>query len=468
MYYGRKKGIIIGIVVAVVVILLIIISAVLMLKTDLFKSSKTLFWKYASIQLDSLKQTPNMQLEEIEKLKLQSPYVLQGELTLGLNEEGAISSPNIKLIVNSENDKTDEYSHIRSKIEYANSTIFDLDYVKNENVYALKSDEIITAYLGIKNENLKVLFQKLGMQDTSMIPDEITLNNYTEILKFSKEELEHIKETYTNVIANSITSESYSRQTGAMLEKDGTSYKTTSYRLDLSSNQIASILQNILNTLKTDSITLNLIVEKAKILGLTDDEITIEDITSAIDESISEITQEQFQDTSFVVYNYKGKAIQAEVITKNKSKTTISTKKDTMKIAYESYEEENTITIELINNVTTTESNIQVKIDINGKTKVNVDLINTGSASQKSLNTICEISITDEDIQGNVTYNQTLEFTNELENIIELNETNTAILNDYSKEDLTALLQAIQERIVQVVNEKIQTIATNNMMSMNN
>lgn len=465
MYYGRKKGIIIGIVVAVIVILLTIISVVLVLKTDLFKSSKTLFWKYASIQLESFKQTPNIQLEEIEKLKLQSPYVLQGELTLGQNEEKENSLPNIKLIINSENDKTNEYSHINSKIEYAKNTMFDLDYVKNDNVYALKSDEIITAYLGVKNENLKVLFQKLGMQDTSAIPDEITLNNYSDVLKLSKQELEHIKETYTNVISNSIKSENYSRQTGAMLEKDGTSYKTTSYRLDLSSNQIASVVQNILNTLKTDSITLNLIIEKAKMLGLTDEEITIQSLTSQIDESISKITQQEFQDISFVVYNYKGKTIQAEIITKNKSKTTICAKKDTIKLAYESYEQENNVTIELTNNVTTTQSNIQIKMDINNETKINIDLINTGSASQKSLNTTCEISIVDEEAQGNITYNQTLEFTDELENIIELNATNTAILNDYSKEDLTALLQAIQERIVQVMNEKIQTIVKYNVMN---
>lgn len=465
MYYGRKKGLIIGIIVAVVVILIAIIGVLVVLKTDLFKSNKTLFWKYASLQLESLELTQNMQLEEIEKLKAQNPYTLQGELTLSSSDEESDSLGNIKLNINEESDKTNEYSHINGKIAYENNTIFDLDYVKNDNVYALKSDEIVTAYLGVRNENLKVLFQKLGMQDTSSIPDEITLNNYSEILKFSKVDIEHIKETYSNVIANTITSESYSRQTGAILEKNGISYKTTSYRLDLSSEQIAAIFENILNTLKTDSITLNLIVEKAKLLGWEDDEITIEELTTKVDEAISEISKEEFEDISFVVYNYKGEAIESEVIVKNKSKTTIDAKKDNIEISYESYEEENNVTIVLINNVTTTRSNIQVRVDINGETQVNVDLINTGSAVERSLNTTYEIEIINEDIQGNITYSQTLEFIDELENMIELNETNVAILNDYSKEDLIALLQAIEERIVQVMNEKVQAIFTYNMMN---
>ena len=341
------------------------------------------------------------------------------------------------------------------------NTLFDVDYVKNDNLYALKSEEIVTAYLGVRNENLKVLFQKLGVQDTSSIPDEITANNYSEILKFSKVDLEHLKETYTNVIANNITSESYSRQTSAVVEIDGASYNTTSYRLDLSSEQIVSILEDVLNTLKTDSITLNLIIEKAKLLGLTDEEITIEDLTSAIDEAISELEQEEFQDISFVVYNYKGETIQAEMIVRNQGKATINAKKDNIKVTYESYEEENNVTIELINNVTTTRSNMQVKIDVNGETQVNIDIINTGSATQRSLNTTCEISVVSEETEVNATYNQTIEFIDELEETITLDETNSVVLNDYNAQDMKALVEAISARTTEVIGQKVQTLLAN-------
>lgn len=464
MYYGRKKGIIIGIVVAIVVILLAAISVFVVLKTDLFKSNKTLFWKYAGVQLESFEQTPNIQLEEIEKLKMQSPYVIQGELQIG--EEQTDTSENIKLIINSENDKPNEYAHVNSKIEYANEEIFDLDYVKNDNIYALKSNEIVTAYLGVKNENLKELFKKLGVLDVSNIPNEIILNDYSEILKLSEKDIEHIKETYTSVITNSLTNEDYSKQTGAILEKDGISYETTSYRLDLSKDKIVNIIQNLLTTLKSDSITLNLIVEKIKLLGTTDDELTIEDLTQAIDEAIEQLTQKEFEDISFVVYSYKGETIGAEIIVRNTGKATIYTQENSKKIIYEGYEEEEKITIELTNNITTTQSNIQLKINKNDETQINIDLINTGSANQKSLNTTCEISVGNEENEIKATYNQTIEFLDELEETITLDETNSVVLNDYNAQDLQALMEAITARTAEVIGKKFEELFADYMANL--
>ncbi len=218
-------------------------------------------------------------------------------------------------------------------------------------------------------------------------------------------------------------------------------------------------MQNILTTLKSDSITLNLIIEKMKLLGMTEDEITIEDLTDAIDEAIEELTQEEFEDISFVVYNYKGETIAAEIIVRNTGKATIYAEKNSKKVIYESYEEEKII-VELINNVTTTQSNIQLKMNINDETQVNIDLINNGSASQKSLNTTCEISVINEENEIKATYNQTMEFLEELEETITLDETNSVVLNDYNAQDLKALIEAIVTRTSEVIGQKMQLIVS--------
>ena len=69
MYYGRKKGIIIAIVVAIVVVILLAVGGFfLYTSTDLFKSNKTLFWKYASNGMENVKTISNAQLVDIEKL----------------------------------------------------------------------------------------------------------------------------------------------------------------------------------------------------------------------------------------------------------------------------------------------------------------------------------------------------------------------------------------------------------------
>lgn len=463
MYYGRKKGIIIGVIILVTVILLAIISLFIVLKTDLFKSNKTLFWKYMQSGLGNIKIEENAQLQDIEKLKAQNPYTLSGELTASSeNEEINNTLEKLKLSMNGQADKVNKYAYTNAKLQYANATIFNLDYNNTDNIYALKSDEIVTVYLGIRNENLQVLLQKLGITNTSSLPNRIEKINYAELFKFTNEELEHINKTYTNVIVENISEDSYSRQTDAVLQKDGVSYNTTSYRLDLTGIQISEVLVNILNTLKTDSITLNLITTKAKTLGLSEEYTTIDSINGKIDEMISKVQETEFSDISFVVYNYKGETISTEIIVKNEQKITVYNESEKIKIILEDLSVEplyGNVSIEILGKATTTQSNENIKVNIDDKTTIELDIINTGSATQRSLNTNYNLSITNENNTIELSYNQTIEFVDKLENIEKLDEnTNCAVLNDYSQEDLSILMQALLTQIVTVYNQKVQMI----------
>lgn len=467
MYYGRKKGIIIGIVVAIVVVLIAVITLFIVMKTDLFKSNKTLFWKYMTSAIESTKIEPNTQFQDIEKMKLQSPYTFNGELTLNSNNETTNSNlEKIKLVIDGQADKENNYLYANSKIEYANTSIFNLEYKNTDNIYALKSDEIASAYIGIRNENLNVLLQKLGIDVIVDMPDTITTKNYSKLFEFSDEELQNISDTYKNVILNSISKDNYSRQTGAIIQKDGVTYDTTSYRLDLTGIQISEILVNILNTLKTDSITLNLIATKAKILELEDEYTTVDGIRSSIDNIIENIQKTEFLDISFVVYNYKGEAIMTEIIVRNEQKITMYNDNQRIKMTFEDLKLEPTYgiaTIEIANQVTTTKTDIVAKVNIDDELIVELNMINIGAATQGSVDTNCSITITNEGETIGLEYSQTLEFVNELENMQKLNETNCAILNDYSQEELTALIQALTNQISEVIGQKIQMILVNNI-----
>ena len=475
MYYGRKKGIIIGVTIAVIVLVLAITSIFIVLKTDLFKSNKTLFWKYMSNGTEAYKIAQNTQLEDIEKLKLQNPYTIQGQLTASSNDEEISETlEKAKISINSQTDKTNNYGYGNFKIEFDEAEMFNLKYSNADDVYAIKSDEIITVYLGIRNENLKVLLQKLGVQDVSAFPDKIETKNYDEIFKFTEEELKHIKETYIEVIEQSIPNDSYSKQTGAVIENAGTKYNTTSYRLDLSADQMANILANILKTLQTDSITLNLIATKAKALGA---EVTIQDITNGIEDMISEIEEIEFTDTSFVVYNHKGKTIAAEIIIKNEQKMAIYNMDKNIKITVEdlsSSADYNVINMNIAYQMTTTQSYFDIKVEKDSEEMLSIELTNTGAAATRKLDTTCEVKITtDENETVNLSYNQTLEFVDKIDETEKINETNCAILNDYSKEDLQNVIQAVAQKTVEVFSQKLQSFAVYNsaynaMNSINN
>lgn len=460
MYYGRKKGIIIAIIVVAIILVVGIGGTCLYMFTDLFKSNEKLFWKYMSREVENLELMPNMQMEEIQKKKEQTPYITNGKVEFSsTNDEINNNLQKIKLTSEGKTDKTNNYAYSENKLEYSNSTIFNLKYIHDEDIYALKSDEIVNAYVGVRNKNLNVLMQKLGITSNFDIPDEITPIDYSDIYNLTEEEEKHIKETYSNVVMQNITKDCYSRQTEAVVEKDGISYTTTSYRLDLSSDLISNITLNILSTLKTDSLTLNLIASKASELGI-EEYTTVDGVIEGIDNIIDNLENINFVDTSFVVYAYKGETIATEVLLKNTSKTTIYTG-NYIKIKYENFEEDaefSVMNIEIASNNTTTQSNLNIKANIDNETEVTLDISNIGSAAAGTLDTNITLAVMKDSETYEMTYTKTTEFVDELENIEKLNETNCAILNDYSQQDLNTLMQALINQIITVFNQKAQMI----------
>lgn len=460
MYYGRKKGIIITVVIIAIILVIGIAGTCLYMFTDLFKSDENLFWKYMDKGLGSVKLTNNAQMEEIQKKKEQTPYTTTGELAVSSTDKDAKEVlEKLKLSINSETDKINDYSHTKTNLEYADISIFDLDYVHDEDLYALKSDEIVTVYLGIRNKNLNVLMQKLGIKATFDIPEEIVLNDYS-TLKLTDEEKNHINETYSNVILKNISKDCYSKQTEAVIKKEEISYTTTSYRLDLSAELVSKIALDILNTLKTDSITLNLLATKATTIGLDEQYTTIDGLNKIIDEMIEKVQSTEFVDMSFVVYSYKGETIATEVLLRNTAKITIYAE-NSIKITYENLEldaEFNIMNLEITNNNTSTQSNLNIKANVDGNKELILDIVNIGSATQGTLDTTVTASITNEGKTYTVDYAETTEFVNELQDVIDLTDTNCAVLNDYSQNDLNVLMQAIVNQIVMVYNQKAQML----------
>lgn len=466
MYYGRKKGIIIAIVVVILVLVLALGGVLLYMKTDLFKSNKTLFWKYVGSSNESLKVEENTQIKNIEKMKEQKPFKSESEITVGTDDEDTNKIlEKFAVTVNEQTDRASEYSHIETKLNYDDKNLFGLNYVQDNNVYALKSDEIVTAYVGVRNENLKVFFQKLGItSDDIELPNELEVFNLADILTISDTEKAHIKETYTTVIETAIPDTAYSKQTEAIIVKDGVDYKTTAYRLNLTASEMSDLVVKMLNTLKTDSITLNLISTKLKDLGLTDYS-SIDTINQAIDEMINSLDESKFVDTSFVVYAYKGEAISMEILAKNQMKITIYTKANGVKTVIEDYTGESDIsqlTLDVTYIATATNTNLIVKIDTDIDASVELNLTISGNADLGNVDTTASAVLNVENTSYELNYQKALEFVDELsENDKQnLDSTNSVVLNDYSQEQLVALMQALVNQIQSVYEQKVQTITS--------
>ena len=474
MYYGRKKGILITIIVIVILLVIAVGGILVYLYTDLFKSNETLFLKYISQTAQSMKYETNTQIQDILKIQEQNPYEVKG--TLNFNYEGEQNTnaeilKQLQLTINSNVNRAENKSYSKATLLYQNQNLFNLEYANSNNIYALKSEEIVTAFVGVRNENLKVLAQKLGMTDTSQIPDSIKPIDYNEIFTITDEEKQHISDTYLPVIIESIPKEKYTKQSNIPITKEGVEYNTTSYRLDLSSEEISNILVKMLQTLQQDSITLNLITTKAKLLNLSEDYTEINNLTKVIQEKINDIqnaTKSPEKGLNIVVYEEKGQTILTEFIIKNNAKITMygnnENQKNNIYMMIEnlsSDEDFKMVEMQITNTKTDTQSNTEILFNQDNNTGVEVYITNTGSASDGNVSTNYEIVYNQDNNKYIANYEQELNFAETENEIINLDNTNCAVLNDYPSEQLTMLIQLITVQTTNVLNQKVQQLGLN-------
>jgi len=480
MKSGKKKIIIIS-VILLILILLIGGLAFAYITTDLFKSNQTLFFKYMGQTLENMKFSENTQMSEIENLKEEKPYTVTGNLKFEAGEtntdlnENVLSRMNLK--IESKVNKKEEKTYTKANLLYNNQDLFKLEYANSNNIYALKSDEIVTAFLGIENDNLKVLAQKLGIYDTSEIPNSIQKFNINEILSITEEEKAHIKETYTNVLMQNINQANFSKESDMAVSKEGVTYNATGYRLNLNSEELKQLEIALLQTLKEDSITLNMLTTKAKLLGLDEKYTQINNLTSEIEKQMKTINNSNTNlenGLSIVTYVDKQEVVLTEIIFRNDIKYTIygQTNENTSKhyMLVENLSNSSLIStqqntsggskLEIILDETTSNMNsiYNISLNIDDNTTIDIDLNNNGAATENSLTTTCNVNITQGDLTSTISYEQEMNFVEEINDLIELSRNNCGVLNDYTTEQLQVLMQSIFQRIGAILEQKKQVI----------
>lgn len=476
MYGGRKKLIII-----LVIIFLILILAIggvfAYITTDLFKSNQSLFFKYIGQTLENVKYEENTQLSEIENLRKQKPYTVVGNLKFEAGEANTDINSNIlsrmNLNIESKVNKPEQKAYTKANLLYNNQNLFTLEYANSNNIYALKSDEIVTAFLGIENDNLKVLAQKLGIYDTSGIPNSIKQININEILSITEDEKNHIIETYLPVLTQNIKQENFTKEKNMTVTKEGLTYNATGYRLSLNSEELKQVQIALLQTLEEDSITLNLITTKAKLLGLDENYTQINNLTNEIEKQIKTINNGNTaleNGINIVTYVDKQEVILTEIIFRNEVKYTIygQTNQNTSEryLLLESLSNSalsstlkcSKIEITLNETKGNIDSTYNILINIDDTTNIDIYLNNNGAASENNLKTMCDVNIMQGDLTWTINYEQEMNFKEVVNDIIELSRNNCGVLNDYTTEQLQVLIQSIKQRIETILKEKKQVI----------
>ena len=365
-----------------------------------------------------------------------------------------------------------QYNHLRNKqlnqnyidfsLVYHNYDITTFRYLQDDDKQGIKIENVLAKYVVVENRDLKELLTKFGVKDVSKIPNTLPKESVKTFIETDKEKINTIFNDYKNILIESLNEKNFKKLTN----ED----KTTTISLVLSEKEVADILEKYLSKLKTDNDTLTFIINKANTLGY---KLNIDSFKTFLQESIDDLNSRDF---------YSNGEFIKIAITSDKEKT----KKLDFKISIR--EDEEKATKEYAASINLANKN-QIFIDINNNNKKNSIKINFGyegngistniefyeidenTKQEKNLGKILhrvnnnsstrinqDLTLISNDPTDNSSMNLNIGNTILLKQDIEIekiNDQNSFVINDNSKEEIDSLIKAIIDRMDFVFGEKL-------------
>lgn len=469
-----KKKIIWGVVAVVIIIAALL--GILYFTTDMFKSPEQLFYKHLTDDSNLLGKTTYADVMKELKSKAESSSENAGEITAKITgtdsdvQEAEAVLEKGKITYDIKTVGAEKKMQGDITLNYDGKDIVTVNVLRNQEQYGIKVAEAYDKYVSVENNNLKALFQKLGV-DATNIPDKIEMVDYYEILNIDDATLKHIEDTYTDTIKQNIPAESYSIEKNVTVKIDGTDVTTNAYKLTLTEEQLKTVLEKMMETLKSDDTTLDLIVsrynmmmEPYKAMGMQmtgTTELTKESLIKAIEDELQEVVDTSAgSETALEIISYGIKDNKAKIVM-NAVENNESVAKLEMDTTKEGNDKKATITLsaedlnmtmKTLENDDNVEANVTISAD-DANIELNMTVANKKSSTitmkVSSDGTTVEINIKDEvKSTENVTVD---DFTTE----------NSVKLNDMTQTEISTLVQTIYTNITNVLPQKAQLLGIN-------
>ena len=365
-----------------------------------------------------------------------------------------------------------QYNHLKNKklnqnyvdfsLVYHNYDITTFRYLQDNDKHGIKIENILAKYVVVENRDLKELLTKFGVKDVSKIPNALPKESVKTFIETDKEKINAIFNDYKNILIESLKEKNFKKTTN----ED----KTTTIALVLSEKEVADILEKYLTKLKTDNDTLTFIINKANTLGY---KLNIDSFKTFLQESIDDLNSRDFYSNSEFI---------KVAVTSNKEKTIkldfkISLREDEGEATKEyalsiNLANKNQIFIDTNNNNNKNSINITFGCEGNGiSTNIEFYEIDENTKQAKNLGKILhrvnnynsarinqDLTLISNDPTDNSSVNLNLSNTILLKQDIEIekiNDQNSFVINDNSKEEINSLIKAVIDRMDFVFGEKL-------------
>lgn len=479
-------------IIILVVVLIILVCGgafgVVYLKTDIFKPIDNTFYKYMFQNVEVLKGYKDSEYLAYDNKLKEMTHTNSGDITFTTksnNQQEQIKLDNLTVNIEGKSNPGKNKAYQSINMKYSNDDFFELEYIKDQDKYALKSNEIVNKYVAVENNELKDLATKLNVEDIDKIPNKLERYDYGEIFNITPEEIDTIKSTYIETLKSQIPVEKFSKNEKIQLNVNSQNIVADSYTLELTSEEVKNVQIKLLERLKSDDFTLNIISKKMKLLNSSDESANVDTLKTEIQNKIEEILKLNYiEPLKISVFVSSGTVIKTEIST------------DSEKIEFNTLVEESKITTNINmkelagnqeddrNSNNNTETNTLISISkekqgdqtiymIDTKTddgtentsKFNITSTYIGLASGSNVENKVTITSNDSETMIKANYRNKVTFGSNVE-IEDLDDNNSATLNNFDKENLNVLVSSIITKTQEVLFQKLSMLGMNSKINL--
>lgn len=446
---------IILILITIVIIATVITS--LFFFTDIFRTKRGAFFRYLKMTEKGLNVLNISEYDEYENLMQTMPYIINGEMIVKSSSNIADSSimDKLKLTISGKVNNEAEKANYSIKINSNNNELFNIILAKEKNNYAFNSPLISNGFIGIKNENLKEISSALV--GDKYFPNELMEIKIDKLLEVSDIERKHI-ETYYNLLKTNSSDTSYSKGSNKLKINDEV-YNTTTYTLSLQGKESADIQTSLLSKISQDSIMMDFITSKFKLLNLSEEYADINSLNLKMQDKINllQTNYEQAENIEITVNEYRQKNLKTEIKINDDIISITHLEEGDKEIVILSFNDKAFEVGKTNEGYTFKYSYLEDDIEKSLQVTYKME----GTITNNNISNIMEITTKNGIKQVTYSYNDKIDFTNDIGAIETFDASQAAIINNYPTEQIIPFLKNLKQKINEVYISKGAQIGIN-------
>lgn len=429
MRQKKNSKIIVILIILLIILILLTGIAYAYFSTDIFKSNKELFFKYITQMGDEEEGFFETQLKQYFEKQKNTPYLDEGSITVNItasNGQSQFKNTNdMNITFNGQVDIANSQVTQNISLNYSDRVKFPVAYRQIGNTIGLQTTYIGNKYIAVKKDEIASLESGLASEDGLSN----NTNSFEKIEEFSnvsftKEDLQHIKDTYFEVLNQQLQDSDFSKIEEA---------SSKGYQLTLKGENLKKVLVKLLETLKNDQSTLDKMNEYVKI-----QKNSLKITASSIDNMIKDINNNvelNNENLEIIVYQTKGKT------------TRLLAKINEVELKLEKMLTGNN-----------QQYNIELQMNNNNQT-LTVGLITKFEGLQAMQNIIesHELTLETGEAKYQYNYNNNVEFVDSTD-IEAFNNNNSLMLNEAEEEQRNVFLRAVVERLQSVNKSQMEEL----------